>query len=92
MSIELLRQAAARSMPFDVVEGDAHFDTVLLLRAAGLVAALSLRVPVPGMPLPSAWVLRVLAITPRGRRAMACGIDEPETFGLLDVVPAPPKA
>ena len=71
MSIEKLRQLAGLDIPFNANDDD-EIDELRVLMAAGLIAGLTLRVPagVDGGPDRAARVIRVLAITPEGRRLL----------------------
>lgn len=68
MSIKVLQQVAARQLPMDCMDDDLR-DELLVLRAAGLIAALTLQFPPSGLA-PRVRVTRVLAITPDGRRLL----------------------
>jgi hypothetical protein len=68
MSIAKLREVAARQLPLDVSDED-EVDEVRVLMAAGLVAGLRLRIAA-AVDSPCVMVLRVLAITPDGRRLL----------------------
>ena len=68
MSIELLERMAAQKLPLDCVD-DEQRDGLLVLRSAGLIAALLLRRSAVGQPA-GPVVVRVLAITPDGRRLL----------------------
>jgi hypothetical protein len=68
MSIELLARMAAQTLPVDCVDDDQR-DDLLVLRSAGLIAALLLRQPAAGEPS-GPIVVRVLAITQDGRRLL----------------------
>lgn len=68
MSIELLERMAAQKLPLDCVD-EGQRDGLLVLRAAGLIAALLLRLPAVGQPA-GPLIVRVLAITPDGRRLL----------------------
>lgn len=73
MCLSLLNQLNSQRLPADLTAVD-EIDRGLLLREAGLVAALRLQrpdTPSPGM------VLRVLAITERGRRVLRTRQREP---------------
>lgn len=68
MSIELLRQVAAQKLPVDCFDEDIR-DGLLVLRSAGLIAALTLRTQANGRN-PGTVLVRVLAVTPEGRRLL----------------------
>lgn len=68
MSIARLQQVAAQRLPFNVSDFD-EVDEVHVLMAAGLIAGMRMRVPtVPDGPKNP--MVRVLAITPDGRRLL----------------------
>jgi hypothetical protein len=79
MALEILRQVTMRSMPFDIREGDRDYNAMLLLRAAGLVAGLLVKESAGEARSTHSPVLRVLAVTSKGRRALECGREDPET-------------
>ncbi|MGI4778832.1 MAG: hypothetical protein ACRYGA_12050 [Janthinobacterium lividum] len=68
MSIELLEHMAAQTLPLDCLD-DEQRDGLLVLRSAGLIAALLVRTPATEEPA-GPIVVRVLAITPAGRRLL----------------------
>lgn len=68
MSIELLERMAAQKLPLNCFD-DEQRDGLLVLRAAGLIAALLLRMPATQGPTGPVLV-RVLAITPEGWRLL----------------------
>ena len=80
MSIAKLRQIARLRLPYNVSDDD-EVDELRVLMAAGLITGLSLKVP----PVPrgrgddrycpvASRVIRILAITPEGRRLLQrCG-------------------
>lgn len=68
MSIEVLQQMAARRLPLDCTDDDLR-DHLLVLRSAGLIAAFALRLP-RDAKAPCLRIMRVLAITPDGRRLL----------------------
>ncbi|MGJ7492898.1 hypothetical protein [Variovorax sp. ZT4R33] len=72
MSIARLRQVARQKLPLNVSDDD-EVDELRVLMAAGLIAALPLRVPLAPEEENAARVhmVRVLAITPDGRRLLA---------------------
>lgn len=80
MSIELLEHMAAQTLPLDCVDDDQR-DDLLVLRSAGLIAALLLRQPAAGEP-DGPVVVRVLAITPQGRRLLRRARAAPSTPDL----------
>lgn len=69
MCIETLRELSAGARP-QTFASDRMVDQLLVLRAAGLVAALVLR----AAPSEAREVARFLAITPEGRRALQTGV------------------
>jgi hypothetical protein len=79
MALETLRQVAMRSMPFDISEDDRDYNATLLLRAAGLIAGLLVSELAGEARSSGSPVLRVLAVTAKGRKALECGREDPET-------------
>jgi hypothetical protein len=63
-----LKSPAYSKLPLDCVDEEQR-DGLLVLRAAGLIAALLLRLPAVGQPA-GPIIVRVLAITPDGRRLL----------------------
>lgn len=75
MSIARLRQVAAQKLPIDVRDED-EIDELRVLMAAGLIAGLQLRhCKDPGDP--PTPIVRVLAITPDGRRLLRRSSAQP---------------
>ncbi|KQW54335.1 hypothetical protein [Variovorax sp. Root411] len=72
MSIEFLRKLSKLRSPLDLTRPD-DIDNLLVLRAAGMVAAFTLRNNGHG---DGVEVGRFLSLTPEGRRALAPGDDD----------------
>lgn len=68
MSIARLKEVAARKLPFNICDFD-EVDEVRVLMTAGLVAGLRMRVATEPDG-PTSPIVRVLAITPDGRRLL----------------------
>ncbi|MDA8447395.1 hypothetical protein [Paracidovorax valerianellae] len=68
MSLAFLRQLAAQPLPLNISDRDG-IENVQRLRAAGLIAALVLRLPHPDGTR-GRTIARVLAITGEGRRVL----------------------
>jgi hypothetical protein len=68
MSIARLQQVATQRLPFNVSEFD-EVDEVHVLMAAGLIAGMRMRVAIEPDG-PTSPLVRVLAITPDGRRLL----------------------
>ena len=74
MSIAKLQYVAAQRLPFNVSDSD-EVDEVRVLMAAGLIAGLRMRVA-SMCDGPTGPLVRVLAITPDGRRLLRrCGAE-----------------
>lgn len=73
MCLTLLRRLTCTALPTNLTHED-EIDRGLLLREAGLVVALRLQ---PADVPPAGAVLRVLAITARGQRALKAHQGEP---------------
>ncbi|RYF73690.1 MAG: hypothetical protein EOO22_08475 [Comamonadaceae bacterium] len=70
MSISRLREVAGQKLPLNVFDAD-ELDELRVLMEAGLIVALRVRVPSDHDGGTSLQIIRVLAITPDGRRLLA---------------------
>jgi len=84
MSIARLRHVAAQQLPLNVSDFD-EVDEVRVLMSAGLIAGLRLRVAAEPDG-PTSPMVRVLAITPDGRRLLrrCSAVAANSSFAALD--------